>query len=253
MAMNPRLLRPRATGFDPRSIAGLKIWYDVANTSSMTFNGSTVSQINDLSGNGFHATQGTANNQPTYSATAANGRPRLAFDTTDSLTSSATIADYFLNPTTGPVFTMVMACYSPLNASSGGVIFGSDAQANGRLFFVTNFGANTGLLIYDTVNTAGGRLSATVSEPSDQPHIMTVFRHTSSMAWRVDGAVLASKSNASGNFSATTAKLQIGKCDGGGSNVMFISEVLVYAAALTASQLAAAERGLGRKWGISVA
>jgi len=65
MPMSPRLLRPRATGFNPKSISGLKLWLDVANTSSLTFNGSTVSQVNDLSGNGFHATQGTANNQPT--------------------------------------------------------------------------------------------------------------------------------------------------------------------------------------------
>lgn len=253
MPMSPRLLRPRATGFNPKSLPGLKVWYDVANTGSMTFNGSTVSQINDLSGNGFHATQGTANNQPTYSATAANGRPRLLFDTTDSLTSSATIADYFLNPTTGPVFTLVMACYSPLAADSGGIIWGSDAQASGRVFVSTNFGNNAGSLIYDIANASGGRITATVTQPTAAPHIMTFFRHTSSMAWRVDGSVLASRSNASGNFAATTAKLQIGKCDGGGSNVMFVSEVLVYASALDATQLATAERGLGRKWEISVA
>lgn len=253
MSMSPKLLRPRQTGFSPKSISGLKLWLDVANTSSMTFNGSTVSQINDLSGNGFHATQGTANNQPTYQATGANGKPTLLFDTTDSVISSATIADFFSNPTTGPEFTIAMACYSPSNVSSGGIIFGADAQANGRLFFVTNFGANAGLLIYDTVNAAGGRLSATVSEPSAQPHIMTVFRHTSSMAWRVDGTVLASKSNATGNYAATTAKLQIGKCDSGGNNVMYLSEMLVYASALSSSQLATVERALGKKWGITVA
>jgi len=243
----------RARRFDPRSVPGLKIWYDVANTASMTFNGSTVSQINDLSGNGFHATQGTANNQPTYSATAADGRPRLAFDTTDSLASSATIADYILNPTTAPAFTLVMACYSPLAVDSGSVIFGSDAQSGGRVFASTNFGSIAGSLIYDIANVSSGRLAASVTQPTASPHIMTFFRHTSSMAWRVDGTVLASRSNASGNYTATTAKLQIGKCDGGGANVMYVSEVLVYAAVLTASQLAAAERGLGRKWGITVA
>ena len=253
MPMSPRLLRPRATGFNPKSLPGLKVWYDAANTGSMTFNGSTVSEMADLSGNGFTARQTTANNQPTYSATAANGRPRLAFDTTDSLISDATIADYFLNPTTGPVFTLVMACYSPLAADSGGIIFGSDAQANGRVFCNTNTGGIAGNAIFDTVNASGGRLASVVAQPTVVPHIMTFFRHTSSMAWRVDGAVLLSKSNASGNFSATTAKLQIGKCDAGGSNIMYVSEFLVYASALSAAQLATAERGLGRKWGISVA
>jgi hypothetical protein len=30
MPMNPRLLRPRASGFDPRSISGLALWLDAA-------------------------------------------------------------------------------------------------------------------------------------------------------------------------------------------------------------------------------
>lgn len=252
-AMSPRLLRPRATGFNPKSLPGLKVWYDAANTGSMTFNGSTVSEMADLSGNGFTARQTTANNQPTYSATAANGRPRLAFDSTDSLISDATIADYFLNPTTGPVFTFIAACYSPLAADGGAISFGSDAQANGRVFCSTNFGFTPGSVILDTVNASGGRLLGSVTQPTAAPHIMTFFRHTSSMAWRVDGVALLSKSNASGNYSATTAKLQIGKCADGGAVINYFSEVLVYASALSAAQLATAERGLGRKWGISVA
>lgn len=257
MAMNPRLLRPTSgSGFNPKRLPGLKVWYDVANTGSMTFNGSTVSQINDLSGNGFNATQGTANNQPTYSATAANGKPRLAFDTTDSLLSSATIADYFLNPISGPVVTVVMACYSPGISLDGQIIWGSDAQANGRVLFVEKFGGGAGSLIFDTANATGGRLisASSFTQPAaNVPHIYTFYRHTASMAVRIDGAEVLSKANASGNFTATTAKLQIGKCDGGGSNVMYLSEMLVYASALTAAQLAAAERGLGSKWGITVA
>jgi hypothetical protein len=252
MPMNPRLLRPIATGFNPKSLPGLKVWYDVANTGSMTFNGSTVSQINDLSGNGFHATQGTANNQPTYSATAANGKPRLTFDTTDSLLSSATVADYVLNPTSGPVVTFVLACYKPPKASQGDINLGSDSQANGRVYISTDFGT-AGALIFDVATIPGGRLGGSYSEISDTPHIVTFLRHTSTMKFRVDGATLLSKANASGNFSATTAGLSISKIDGAGGSIMYVSEVLVYAAALNDVQLATAERGLGKKWGITVA
>lgn len=35
MPMDSRLLRPRATGFDPRSISGLALWLDAADTSSL--------------------------------------------------------------------------------------------------------------------------------------------------------------------------------------------------------------------------
>ncbi len=252
MSMSPRLLRPRATGFNPKSISGLKLWLDVANTSSLTFNGSTVSQVNDLSGNGFHATQGTANNQPTYQATGANGKPTLSFDTTDSITSSATIADYFLTPTSSPTVYIMMVADMQTLANGGNIIFGSDAQAGGRVFFASFFGGTT--TFWDTVNASGGRLSASPSE-SDylSPVILTAFRAGASMGVRRNGVSVASKSNASGNYSVTTAKLQLGKCDGGGANNMYLSECIVYAAALSASDLAKAERGLGKKWGVAVA
>lgn len=253
MPMSPRLLRPRATGFNPKSIAGLKVWLDVANAGSLTFNGSAVSQINDLSGNGFHATQGTANNQPTYQATGFNSKPTLYFDTTDSILSAATIADYFLTPTTSPTFTLIMACYSPLAAAGGQIAFGSDAQANGRVLFGSNFGGIPGNMLHDVVNASGGRLSSAITEPTAAPHIMTIYRHGATMAFRVDGVTLASKSNASGNFTTTSAKLQIGKCDAVTGNAMYMSEAVAYAAALSASDLATAERGLGKKWGVTVA
>jgi hypothetical protein len=253
MSMSPRLLRPRATGFNPKSISGLKLWLDVANTSSLTFNGSTVSQVNDLSGNGFHATQGTANNQPTYQATGLNNKPTLYFDSTDSLLSSATIADYFLTPTTAPTFTLIMACYSPLAADGGQVVFGSDAQASGRVLFGNNFGGLAGNTLFDTANASGGRLSASITQPTAAPHVMTFYRHGAAMAFRVDGVTLASKANASGNFSVTSAKLQIGKCDAVSGSTMYMSEAYAYAAALSTSDLVKAERGLGKKWGVAVA
>jgi hypothetical protein len=254
MAMSPRLLRPRAPGgFNPKTLPGLKIWLDAANSSSLTFNGGDVSQMNDLSGNGFHATQSTGANQPTLLPTGFNGKPTLDFDTTDSLVSSATIADYFLTPTTSPTFVMVMACYMPTIVSSGGLIFGSDAQANGRLFFASHFGGSS--VIYDTVNASGGRVSSAGQTDAGwtAPHILTVLRNGATMSLRRNGVEIAGKTNASGNFTTTTAKLQIGKCDGGASNVMYLSEMLAYASALSASQIAAAERGLARKWGIALA
>jgi hypothetical protein len=249
----PVVFKRPDTGFNPTSISGLKLWLDVANTSSLTFNGSTVSQVNDLSGNGFHATQGTANNQPTYQAAGFNAKPTLFFDTTDSITSSATIADYFLTPTTNPTTVLVMACYMPTLELSGTIIFGSDAQANGRVFFNSHFGSS--LFLFDTVNTSSGRLSAG-SQTNDgwtAPHIMTAYRIGAVMSLRRNGVEIVGKTNASGNYSATTAKLQIGKCDGGGNNQMYVSELVAYSSALSAGDISKAERGLGKKWGVNVA
>jgi hypothetical protein len=229
------------------------LWLDAASTSSLTFNGSTVSQMNDLSGNGFHAIQETANNQPTYQAAGFNGKPTLFFDTTDSITSSATIADYFLTPTTNPTTVLVMACYMPTIELGGTIVFGSDAQANGRVFFNSHFGGSS--LIFDTVNASGGRLLAGSQTDAGwtAPHIMTVYRIGAVMSVRRNGVEIVGKTNASGNYSATTAKLQIGKCDGVGSTQMYVSELVAYSSALSAGDISKAERGLGKKWGIAVA
>ncbi len=248
MSMSPRLLRPRDTAFNPKSIAGLKLWLNAANASSMTFNGSTVSQINDLSGNGFHATQGTANNQPTYQATGANGKPTLFFDTNDIIASTATIADYFLTPTTNPTATIMYVGYMPTIANSGNISFGSNNQSNGRFFFQLFFG---GGMIFDVANPSGGRLTTTLSESDfTSPVVLTVLRHGATMRVRRNGVTIATKSNASGNYSTTTAAFRVPEST---TSQQYLSEVLAYQADLSDSQIATAERGLGKKWGITVA
>jgi hypothetical protein len=249
MGLSPRLLRPRASGFNPKSISGLKLWLDVANTSSLTFNGSTVSQVNDLSGNGFHATQGTANNQPTYQAAGANGKPSLFIDSNDAITSTATVADYVLTPTTSPITTIMYVGYMSTLANSGNISFGSDNQTNGRFFFHLFFGGFS--MIFDTVNASGGRLTASLPESDfTSPVVLTVLRHGATMKVRRNGVTVASKTNASGNYSTTTAAFRVPEAI---NSAMNLSELLAYQAALSDSQIATVERGLGKKWGITVA
>jgi hypothetical protein len=60
--------------------SALALWLDADDASTITLNGSTVSQWNDKSGNARNASQATAVNQPTYSATGLNGKPTLTFD-----------------------------------------------------------------------------------------------------------------------------------------------------------------------------
>jgi len=56
------------------------VWLDAADSATITLNGSTVSQWNDKSGNARHASQASAANQPTYTASAYAGKPALTFD-----------------------------------------------------------------------------------------------------------------------------------------------------------------------------
>jgi hypothetical protein len=73
-----KLLTPAALG------SSLALWLDADDASTITLNGSTVLQWQDKSGNGRHAVQATAANQPIYNATGLNAKPVLGFDGTNS-------------------------------------------------------------------------------------------------------------------------------------------------------------------------
>jgi len=66
-------------------------WWDASNASSITLNGSNVSQINDLSGNNYNATQSNASFQPAYTAT-LNGLNVMTFDGSNDILSLPAIA-----------------------------------------------------------------------------------------------------------------------------------------------------------------
>ncbi|MCE2510857.1 MAG: hypothetical protein J4G10_07800, partial [Alphaproteobacteria bacterium] len=77
------------TAFSPAAIPGFALWL-VGNKSPVTMNGSNVSQCNDISGNGNHATQGTATKQPPLGM--ISGLPAIDFtgDNLDVLSIAAT-------------------------------------------------------------------------------------------------------------------------------------------------------------------
>jgi hypothetical protein len=142
MGMNPRTLRPSATGFNPRSISGLALWLDAADTSTLyttdagpvtavsspldisgcklwldaddastfTLVGSSVSEWRDKSGSGApHATQSSAPARPSRVSAAVNGRAAVEFQGTHALTFASSTAsfNYLHNATGATVFIVV--------------------------------------------------------------------------------------------------------------------------------------------------
>jgi len=251
MSMSPRLLRPRATGFDPKSIANLALWLDATNTASLTFNDTTVSQWDDLSGNGYHATQSTAANQPTYLATGMNGKPALEFTSAFSnrMESTATIANVFATPTTSPETTIFAIMRNPAGATNAA--FGSNSDANGRLVYANRLQTTT--TFFDVVNATDGRLSvATNQTEAEAVAVHTAFRSGATQTARYNGSQKNTRTNATTNFSATSATIRIGKYMDGGGGAIF-SELLFYARALSSTEIDTVERYLARKYGITLA
>lgn len=91
MPMNPRLLRPRATGFDPRSIANLAYWLDATDAATVTTVSGAVSSWGSKVGTG-NATQGSANNRPAYTTAGRNGRNVITFDGSNDFMTTSTLS-----------------------------------------------------------------------------------------------------------------------------------------------------------------
>jgi hypothetical protein len=81
------------------------LWLDASDAGTITLNGANVSQWNDKSGNGKHATQATAAAQPDFSATGLNGKPSINF---------AGTTDYLNTPLIQPSGGIVAMVLSPL-------------------------------------------------------------------------------------------------------------------------------------------
>ena len=63
------------------------LWFDAADASTITLNGSTVSQWNDKSGNSRNISQATTANQPTYSSV----NSEIVFDGSNDILSNASV------------------------------------------------------------------------------------------------------------------------------------------------------------------
>jgi hypothetical protein len=99
MAMNPRLLRPLATGFNPKSIPGLLMWSDASDQSrAFSDDAATTLAANDVgvavlkSKVGPDLAQTILANRPTYKTGLRAGKAGLRFDgINDSMPFSSTI------------------------------------------------------------------------------------------------------------------------------------------------------------------
>jgi hypothetical protein len=174
------------------------LWLDAADASTITLNGSTVSQWSDKSGLGNHAVNATTASQPTYQATGFNGRPTLSFDNTDDFlgTSAPVISsagDYFyasvfeMRSGTGS-WRMVMGGRPSFNAgSSSSVILQrfagdqaigthyTDSAATGVKVNVTNVFTPTIATLGRTGGTEGngGTVTVTATNPSQASYLTT--------------------------------------------------------------------------------
>ena len=246
-AMNPRLLRPRASGFSsPTSIGGLALWLDsdtatMGNTSSGTggtSNNGPVKYWGDKRGTaGLALTNSGADSVcPTLITSGQNSRPHLSFDGGDTLSLSS----------------------FPATAAATYFIAGR-INGNSQAFFQTgsinayqSFFAQNANLIARREDAVGQNASASNSGLLGVYAIYTVEFSNALSRWRVNGTGGA---EATGSSSLTDGSREL--LLGALTSSIFrlnglISEFIAYNTVLPPSRRALVERYLGSKYNITV-
>jgi hypothetical protein len=247
MAMNPRLLRPTASGFNPATISGIVHWWDANDAATLTLNSGAVETWTSKAGTKTAASQSTANNRP--ATTTVNGKTAVSFDGSNDgfdftgtsrtdetwIIAAAQTADQsgnraFISESNGYGITAARGGVKLLDSPWGGFVDGTD-----RLRPQYAAGPTTPL----------------------GPAVMSVVRSVAAGGFVfIDGT---QRTGAVGGFSSfsTSKAVTINRIGYVNSTTWplqgWIGEILLYDRALSATERLKIERYLGKKWGITVA
>jgi hypothetical protein len=248
------------SGFrDPLSVSGLLAWYDLSDSSLLATsnngtgavtNGSTVGYAADKSGNGWHLTQGTANNRPTWNGS-ANGRTVLTFDGTNDVLSSSS-----LWPLTGDPATTLFAVHARAVTTSGQPLSWG-TRTGGNINITDDSVARIG------VGLGGGTtMFTTPSSAVNTPQLFSMIRQSkpasTTTSARPTYPFTGYRNGANINLNTATAvvaagPLNIGLTVGGPSyHNGIICEVLIYSRDLTETEHRNVVLWLGSRWGLTI-
>jgi hypothetical protein len=256
MPMNPRLLRPRASGFDPRSISGLFQWFDGSDRATLfdaTTGGSavadngTVARWEDKSGNARHLTQGTAGNRPTLRPAIRNGRSVLEYDGANSNLVSASITNDLSSLSIFAVFAQ-----DTLGQNNLGTIWGNASLpgSGNRTYRIQAgpamsalFGTNDGRLInLSSATGAFTRVHAFWNGGNNRASDFSFLEDGTARSSLTFGTITVTAASASAT-AVGNKPLGSNAWDG------YIAEVLVYTRFLSVSERTRVDNWLKAKWG----
>lgn len=254
MPMSPRLLRPRSAAtaaFSPLSISGVAGWWDASDASTVTLNGTAVSEFrNKVPANPWHFAQATAASQPSYSTAARNGLNALSFPTTIDRNMV-----YVVNAQQSvPVYTVsemsilyaIVPSATSLNQSrvyTHNPPLNNDFSGTGH-FIPPYFGATTNTSVY-----ANGATQASASFVAGTPSVMSFIHTGSSFNYRFNRGTLRAGSSTLSN--TPFGRIVLGWF--GNSFAGLILEVIVLLRAVSEQERTTLEQYLANKWAITVA
>jgi hypothetical protein len=237
MAMNPRLLRPLAR-FNPLSIAGLDLWFDAADQSTVTEAGGSGTGVSEWRNKsalaGRNMTQTIANNRPLYESAYLAGKHSVVFDGDNDILNctSATLTHPF------DFFAVMRHNSSYVTTKRFSVGVASQSISGART-------SATSLVMLNGTpfGSAGGN-------PAVHPETFSVIE------FAIDGAASVGRCNGE---AFTTVSGTLGTENPGGLSLgggvgsfshISIAECLVYSRILPSGEQAKVTAYLRNKWGV---
>ena len=234
-----------STWLDLPVSTNVELWLDANDSSTITLNGSTVSQWDDKSGNNYHISQATASNQPAYVTSVLNSKNIVRFDGVNDIMSNASA-----QPVAGSASRTIFYVFSCNTTFTGwqyeyGLYFGLASPVDGGVIAISQELAvrvSNGYRIFNQSNDDGSH--AVISAVQDGTNVSNYSM------WKNGNALSAT--------STLSKELNIGAGIHVGAHPQIsnwldgdIAEVIVYSSALSTSDRESVESYLSNKWGIT--
>jgi len=254
MPMSPGSLRPR-NAFTPRSIAGLQLWLDASDQSTMTPNVTTVSEWRSKAGS-ISVAQGTASAQPTLTANYVGSRSALTFDGGDVLYAAS--APLAIAPCTSFIVYAESAAVSFAGILGGTPATGNDFSDVGGFITSARESGNFTLRASRAGQPAATEMNAASTSQGASAYgrkILTALVDASSATVRMNGVAGTTDSHAV--TGSSSGAIVGGRFVGGAVSASFrlngvVCEILHYSTALSQSQVSVVEKWLALRWGVTL-
>jgi hypothetical protein len=222
--------------FVPTDIYGCAFWLDGSDTSSMTFSGSSITQWNDKSGNGHHATVASGKTAGTYSS------EYKAVDFPASTTGYVT--SY---PAGAYQETMFVVANNPSPSGNNNIVIGGQLGARSLGFGYSGTNGSTTAVAYLNNEVAWLATTDADSYTPGTTAIVTGYVDYNDTYISINGGAFSSWYG-SGFTNGTTTYLGVDTTTSAYYFVGKVMEVIFYNSILDATQTAQVNTYLQQKW-----
>jgi hypothetical protein len=253
--MNPRLLKPTASAFSPRSISGLALWLDASDGATLfqnsdgtvpaTASSDPVGYWADKSGNGRHAVQATAGSRPLLTSTFKTNKQAVRFTaSTQALNLAATWSD--LGNNTEKTITEFYVLQWPTGSNQAFVQEPGAFDGHKTFAYFSNSQS-----YYDAGGSSTARVFGNVGSAITGGVVITALRNGGTVTLFHGETQVATRSDATGNIYGGSAANTVSFVGASGGDA-FLASSVVYSRALSVADQRRVRNFLSARHGIPI-